>query len=145
LPPPPPQPSAPILLRPNPHRPDPPALCSGDNIVAIDLIAEHIRTKLQQHYLRRIYPNLEVIPSNYQIRGMHTIIRDAATSKSDFVFYANRLNRLVRGTAARVWASAKRPSAHTPSAQDCASHPKLSSCLAAAWAVWAQLLRRGSG
>lgn len=26
---------------------------------------------------------------------MHTIIRDAATSKNDFVFYADRLNRLV--------------------------------------------------
>jgi hypothetical protein len=39
----------------------------GDNLVAIDLITEHIRTKLQQHHLRRIYPNLEVIPSNYQV------------------------------------------------------------------------------
>jgi len=28
-------------------------------VVAIDLITEHIRTKLQQHDLRRIYPNLE--------------------------------------------------------------------------------------
>ena len=46
----------------------------GDNLVAIDLITEHIRTKLQQHHLRRIYPNLEVIPSNYQVRcseGLH--------------------------------------------------------------------------
>eukprot|EP00775_Hariotina_reticulata_P008007 gene8007-8205_t len=67
----------------------------GDNIVAIDLITENIRTKLQQHSLRRIYPHLEVIPSNYQIRGMHTIIRDATTNKNDFVFYADRLNRLV--------------------------------------------------
>eukprot|EP00887_Chlorella_sp_A99_P005349 scaffold1.g5349.t1 len=67
----------------------------GDNVVAIDLITQHIRMKLQQHDLRRIYPNLEVIPSNFQIRGMHTIIRDAATSKPDFVFYADRLLRLV--------------------------------------------------
>jgi hypothetical protein len=29
-------------------------------VVAIDLITEHIRMKLQQHDLRRIYPNLEV-------------------------------------------------------------------------------------
>jgi uridine kinase len=28
-------------------------------VVAIDLITEHIRMKLQQHDLRRIYPNLE--------------------------------------------------------------------------------------
>ncbi|KAL6770595.1 hypothetical protein ACKKBF_B31885 [Auxenochlorella protothecoides x Auxenochlorella symbiontica] len=67
----------------------------GDNAVAIDLITEHIRMKLQQHDLRRIYTNLEIIPSNYQIRGMHTIIRDARTSKADFVFYADRLLRLV--------------------------------------------------
>ena len=35
-------------------------------MVAIDLITQHIRMKLQQHDLRRIYPNLEVIPSNFQ-------------------------------------------------------------------------------
>ena len=68
-------------------------------MVAIDLITEHIRMKLQQPELRRIYVNLEVIPSNYQIRGMHTIIRDASTSKADFVFYADRLLRLVRPAA----------------------------------------------
>ena len=67
----------------------------GDNAVAIDLITEHIRMKLQQHDLRRIYTNLEIIPTNFQIRGMHTIIRDAQTSKADFVFYADRLLRLV--------------------------------------------------
>ncbi|KAL4419150.1 hypothetical protein ABPG77_009126, partial [Micractinium sp. CCAP 211/92] len=36
-----------------------------------------------------------VIPSNFQIRGMHTIIRDRETSTPDFVFYADRLLRLV--------------------------------------------------
>ncbi|KAF5841095.1 uracil phosphoribosyltransferase-domain-containing protein [Dunaliella salina] len=67
----------------------------GDNLVAIDLITEHIRLKLQQHDLLRIYNNLEVIPSNFQMRGMHTIIRDRLTKKNDFVFYANRICRLV--------------------------------------------------
>lgn len=52
--------------------------------------------KLQQPELRRLYHNLEVMPSNYQIRGMHTLIRDRTTSKADFVFYADRLLRLVR-------------------------------------------------
>ncbi len=33
-----------------------------------------------QHDLLRIYPNLEAIPSNFQIRGMHTILRDKTTS-----------------------------------------------------------------
>eukprot|EP00884_Botryococcus_braunii_P007943 jgi/Botrbrau1/1714/Bobra.116_2s0056.1 len=66
-----------------------------ENVVAIDLITEHIKMKLQQPDLRRIYPNLEVIPSNFQIRGMHTIIRDRNTQTADFVFYADRLLRLV--------------------------------------------------
>lgn len=66
-----------------------------ENVVAIDLITEHIKMKLQQPDLRRIYPNLEVIPSNFQIRGMHTIIRDKNTQTADFVFYADRLLRLV--------------------------------------------------
>ena len=52
-------------------------------MVAIDLITEHIRMKLQQPDLRRIYHNLEVIPSNFQIRGMHTIIRDRHTTTND--------------------------------------------------------------
>ncbi|KAG1666980.1 hypothetical protein FOA52_004263 [Chlamydomonas sp. UWO 241] len=66
-----------------------------ENVVAIDLITEHIKLKLKQHDLLRIYPNLAVIPSNFQIRGMHTIIRDRTTKKNDFVFYANRMCRIV--------------------------------------------------
>ena len=47
-----------------------PACASRDeNMVAIDLITEHIRMKLQQPDLRRIHHNLEVIPSNFQTRG----------------------------------------------------------------------------
>jgi uridine kinase len=30
-----------------------------------------------------------------QIRGMHTIIRDESTKANGFVFYADRINRLV--------------------------------------------------
>ncbi|KAK4493155.1 hypothetical protein RD792_017990, partial [Penstemon davidsonii] len=67
----------------------------GDNHVAIDLIVQHIRTKLGQHDLCKIHPNLYVIQSTFQIRGMHTLIRDAQTTKHDFVFYADRLIRLV--------------------------------------------------
>ncbi|ESW18661.1 hypothetical protein PHAVU_006G059500 [Phaseolus vulgaris] len=67
----------------------------GDNHVAIDLIVQHIRTKLGQHDLCKIYPNLYVIQSTFQIRGMHTLIRDAQTTKHDFVFYSDRLIRLV--------------------------------------------------
>lgn len=101
----------------------------GDNHVAIDLIVQHIRTKLGQHNLCKIYPNLNVIQSTFQVifilrhlllnfyfllyskeifptrisnveaflqaRGMHTLIRDKEISKHDFVFYSNRLIRLV--------------------------------------------------
>ncbi|KAJ8439655.1 hypothetical protein Cgig2_017928 [Carnegiea gigantea] len=67
----------------------------GDNDVAVDLIVQHIRTKLGQHDLCKIYPNLYVIQTTFQIRGMHTLIRDAQTTKHDFVFYADRLIRLV--------------------------------------------------
>ncbi|KAF6137195.1 hypothetical protein GIB67_030959 [Kingdonia uniflora] len=67
----------------------------GDNDVAIDLIVQHIRTKLCQHDLCKIYPNICVIHSTLQIREMHTRIRDVRTTKHDFVFYADRLIRLV--------------------------------------------------
>ncbi|PWA95504.1 uridine kinase-like protein [Artemisia annua] len=67
----------------------------GDNHLTIDLIGQHIRTKLGQHDLCKIYPNLYVIQSTFQIRGMHTLIRDFQTTKPDFTFYADRLIHLV--------------------------------------------------
>ncbi|CAA2976245.1 uridine kinase 5 [Olea europaea subsp. europaea] len=67
----------------------------ADNDVAIDLIVQHICTKLGQHNLCKIYPNVFVIYSTFQIKGMHTLVRDAKTTKHDFVFYADRLIRLV--------------------------------------------------
>jgi hypothetical protein len=46
----------------------------GDNDVAIDLIVQHIRTKLGQHDLCKIHPNLYVIQSTYQVSyvNIHT-------------------------------------------------------------------------
>ncbi|XP_022776150.1 uridine kinase-like protein 1, chloroplastic isoform X2 [Durio zibethinus] len=67
----------------------------GENHVAIDLIVQHIRTKLGQHNLCKIYQNVNVIQSTFQIRGMHTLIRDRQINKHDFVFYSDRLIRLV--------------------------------------------------
>ncbi|XP_073286352.1 uridine/cytidine kinase UKL1, chloroplastic isoform X1 [Primulina huaijiensis] len=67
----------------------------GDNHVAVDLIVQHIHTKLGLHDLCKIYPNVYVIQSTFQIRGMHTLIRDRDTSKHDFVFYSDRLIRLI--------------------------------------------------
>ena len=37
--------------------------------------SEHIKLKLKQHDLLRIYPRLHVIPVNKQQKGMHTILR----------------------------------------------------------------------
>ncbi|XVF54671.1 hypothetical protein PTKIN_Ptkin05aG0199700 [Pterospermum kingtungense] len=68
---------------------------AGENHVAIDLIVQHIRTKLGQHKLCKIYHNLYVIQSTFQIRGIHTLIRDREINKHDFVFYSDRLIRLV--------------------------------------------------
>ncbi|KAG5527147.1 hypothetical protein RHGRI_028159 [Rhododendron griersonianum] len=67
----------------------------ADNDVAIDLIVQHIQTKLGQHDLCKIYPNVFVVHATYQLRGMHTLIRDVRTTKHDFVFYADRLIRLL--------------------------------------------------
>lgn len=39
----------------------------GDNHVAIDLIVQHIHTKLGQHNLCKIYPNVNVIQSTFQV------------------------------------------------------------------------------
>ena len=39
----------------------------GDNHVAVDLIVQHICTKLGQHDLCKIYPNLYVIHSTFQV------------------------------------------------------------------------------
>lgn len=39
----------------------------AENQVAIDLIVQHIRTKLGQHNLCKIYANLNVIQSTFQV------------------------------------------------------------------------------
>ncbi|ESW23668.1 hypothetical protein PHAVU_004G066400, partial [Phaseolus vulgaris] len=67
----------------------------GDNDVAIDLIVQNIRMKLGQHDLCKIHPNIFIIFSTFQIKGMHTLIRDVKASKHDFAFYSDRLIRLV--------------------------------------------------
>ncbi|PHJ24886.1 uracil phosphoribosyltransferase [Cystoisospora suis] len=41
------------------------------------------------------YPNVVLLKQTAQLRAMMTIIRDAETSKEEFVFYADRLIRLI--------------------------------------------------
>jgi uridine kinase len=66
-----------------------------NNPVATELVTQHIRSKLQVQDLRRIYSNLHLLKSTMQTRGMHTKIRCRLTPRSDFVFYADRLIRLI--------------------------------------------------
>lgn len=42
----------------------------GDNHVAIDLIVQHIRTKLGQHDLCKIYPNVYVVNTTFQVQSI---------------------------------------------------------------------------
>jgi len=65
------------------------------NEVAVDLMAQHIRSKLHINDVRKIYTSLKVLPSNSQVRQLHTIIRNRRCRRTDFVFYADRIIRLV--------------------------------------------------
>ncbi|KAL8129175.1 hypothetical protein V2J09_018330 [Rumex salicifolius] len=69
--------------------------CGGENHVDVDLIVQHIHTKLGQHDLCKVYPNLFVINSTFRIRGMLILLRDVKTTTHDFVFYVDRLIRLL--------------------------------------------------
>ncbi len=67
----------------------------GENLVAIDLIIKHSALKIRQCDTRRLYSNLVVMADSYQARGLHTIIRHHNAPREDFVFYADRLMRLL--------------------------------------------------
>eukprot|EP00892_Ulva_mutabilis_P000898 jgi/Ulvmu1/10809/UM069_0045.1 len=67
----------------------------GDNLVAVDLIVGHLKSHIVNDVLLSEFPNLHLVESTFQMRGMHTIIRDSTTPKGDFIFMADRLIRLV--------------------------------------------------
>ena len=58
--------------------------------------AGHVQSQLVKDVLLVQNHNLHLLDSTFQMRGMHTIIRDKTTSKGDFIFFADRLIRLVR-------------------------------------------------
>lgn len=61
----------------------------GDNHVAVDLIVQHIRTKLGQHDLCKIYPNLYVIQTTFQVMPL------LAKSNDSYTFlYLGEINAL---------------------------------------------------
>uniref|UniRef100_A0A8C2XL32 uridine/cytidine kinase n=1 Tax=Cyclopterus lumpus TaxID=8103 RepID=A0A8C2XL32_CYCLU len=80
----------------------------GCNMVAIDLIVQHVHSQLEERKLRwdmaalasahQAQPlprTLSVLESTPQVRGMHTIIRNKETSRDEFIFYSKRLMRLL--------------------------------------------------
>lgn len=80
----------------------------GENKVAIQLIVQHVHTQLTArgfklrealaHWNGEDLPmpeSLHLIPTTPQIKGLHTFIRNASTSRDEFIFYSNRLMRLV--------------------------------------------------
>jgi uracil phosphoribosyltransferase len=53
---------------------------------------------LQRDLMRResfINRNVHVLKPTFQIKGLHTIIRDKTTKREDFIFYSDRLIRLL--------------------------------------------------
>lgn len=80
----------------------------GDNVVAIQLIVQHVQAQLHKRgsKLREnlaqttdknmgMPDNLFVLPTTPQIKGLHTFIRNANTPRDEFIFYSKRLIRLV--------------------------------------------------
>ncbi|CDS13428.1 hypothetical protein LRAMOSA05604 [Lichtheimia ramosa] len=78
-----------------------------ENVVAIDLITKHVQKQLNERrmHLRwdlantpidnEVPPDVVVLPTTNQIKGMHTILRDRTTSRDEFIFYAERLSTLI--------------------------------------------------
>lgn len=79
----------------------------SDNLVAISLIIDHVKLQLKERgfIFRELLATashdgpmpstLHVLPSTNQVRGMHTIIRNKNTDRDEFVFYSQRLMRLL--------------------------------------------------
>ncbi|KAI8062516.1 uracil phosphoribosyltransferase-domain-containing protein [Gongronella butleri] len=78
-----------------------------ENAVAIDLITKHVQRQLNEKELNLRWDlvkssgsndtpaDVVVLPASKQIRGIHTILRDKDTPRDEFVFYAERLSKLI--------------------------------------------------
>jgi len=78
----------------------------SSNKVAINIITQHIKTQLQERgnydfntesilEMKEIPRNVNVLTISHEIRYIHTIIRDKNTNRDDFIFYSDRLTRLL--------------------------------------------------
>ncbi|KAJ2596189.1 Uridine kinase [Coemansia sp. RSA 1722] len=80
-----------------------------DNQVAIDLMIQHIKRQLTERTATIMRPvlvdrycsaaglrdTLVTLPQSSQVRAMQTILCDRSTPRDDFVFYSDRLSRLI--------------------------------------------------
>ncbi|KAJ2485056.1 Uridine kinase [Coemansia sp. RSA 2320] len=81
-----------------------------DNDVAIDLMIQHIKRQLNELSATIMRPvlvdrydsrphglkdTLAMLPQSTQVRAMQTILCDRGTPRNDFIFYSDRLSRLV--------------------------------------------------
>lgn len=82
-----------------------------DNRTAIDLLIQHIKKQLvskSQLHIQRLEAlghnftfsalkckNLHILPSTPQTRGIHSMILSASTSRTDFIFYFDRIANLL--------------------------------------------------
>lgn len=82
----------------------------GDNAIAIDLIVKHVHRELHQRGFnvrsdlanktnhgpdKPLPSSLHIIAQTNQIKFIHTVIRNRDTSRDEFIFYSNRLMRIV--------------------------------------------------
>eukprot|EP01119_Soliformovum_irregulare_P021810 TRINITY_DN7333_c0_g1_i3.p1 TRINITY_DN7333_c0_g1~~TRINITY_DN7333_c0_g1_i3.p1 ORF type:complete len:358 (+),score=89.45 TRINITY_DN7333_c0_g1_i3:462-1535(+) len=78
-----------------------------ENVVAINLLVQHIKEKLKAEGhvtwetmpVATIPPSTQLLPQSHQVKALMTILRDRRTELSDFVFYSDRLCRLLLETA----------------------------------------------
>jgi len=79
-----------------------------DNLVAINLIIQHIKRALAERHIKteredimadcivnhKNHENLHILPLTNQVRGCQTIVRNEQTPRDDFIFYSERLMRM---------------------------------------------------
>ncbi len=75
-----------------------------ENTPAIDLITKHIIRQLtrrgNESILKQLAsgslpPNVALLPETAQLKYIHTIVRNIETRRDDFIFFTDRLSRLV--------------------------------------------------
>lgn len=79
----------------------------GENRVAINVVVRHVHTQLQSrglklrsklvnsHIDQPLPKTLNILQPTSQVLGNHTIIRNEATNRDEFIFYSKRLMRLL--------------------------------------------------